>query len=62
MSNKAQNRVLGRVLARDLTDRETETVGGATHGGSCRYDEFLSDILGDGTIICDPCVGAGGGF
>lgn len=55
MTRADETRVLGRVLARDLTDREAEKVGGATHGGSCRYDEFVSDILGDFTIICDPC-------
>lgn len=58
MSNLHNDRVLGRVLARDLTEREAASVGGA-HGESgggftCGNNSYLSDILSDGTVVCDP--------
>jgi len=56
MQNENADRVLGRVLARDLTDRETESVGGGDWGcgAGCPLGTFVSDFLADGTPVCDP--------
>ena len=52
MSNLHTDRVLGRVLARDLTEREAENVGGA-HGGGCGLGFYISDY-DSGGFVCDP--------
>lgn len=62
MSKRTNERVLGRVLARDLTEREAASVGGAhgesggggTGSTSCNYPTFISDVFADGTFFCDP--------
>lgn len=62
MSKRTNERVLGHVLARDLTEREAESVGGAhgegggggTGSTSCGFGTFISDIFADGTFLCDP--------
>lgn len=58
MTSRTENRVLGRVLARDLTERETESIGGADWGGGggfgCPFGTFLTDVDLNGNPICDP--------
>ena len=57
MQYQNDNRVLGRVMARDLTEREAENVGGADGGSGgfgCPRGTFLSGTNSDGTPACDP--------
>lgn len=61
MQNMRENRVLGRVMARDLTEREAESVGGAHGGGGggfygfqCPNGFFVSEVLSNGGVFCDP--------
>ena len=54
MSDFHNKRVLGRVMARDLTEREAESVGGAYTASGCGHGTFVSEISSEGTPVCDP--------
>ena len=53
MSNLRTDRVLGRVMARDLTEREAENVGGAHGGNICPPGYIFSGYDDDGNRFCD---------
>lgn len=53
MSNLHTDRVLGRMLARDLTEREMDSVSGAHGGDGCPPGTFLTDVDFEGNPICD---------
>ena len=56
MANDTSQRVLGRLLARDLTEREAESVGGG-HSGGCTSITFTTGYSTEnGAPICDAIV------
>lgn len=55
MSKLRKHHVLGHGLARILDESEIARVGGGHGGGGgCTFPSFVSDILPDGTVRCDP--------
>lgn len=58
MSNSHENRVLGRALARLLSEEELQKIAGGFHTAACSFDPNTCRILdGDCTTIPPACIG-----